>query len=169
MPDPDAPAARQEFFFEDLQVGQKFLSGTQTVDVGQIIAFARQFDPQPFHLDQQAAKDSFFGGLIASGWHTAAITMRLLVESGLNIPGGMIGAGGEIVWPKPTRPGAVLQVETEVIDTRTLHSKPDRGIVSVRCITRDQQGEILQTMVARLYVPRRPEDSTSILHRESHE
>src|SRR4051812_46681465 len=102
------------FFLDDLQVGQRFVSGTHLVDEDQITAFARQFDPQPFHLDDAAAKASLFGGLAASGWHTAAITMRLLVESGLPLEGGIIGAGGEVAWPRPTRPGDVLRVESEV-------------------------------------------------------
>src|SRR5687767_4507648 len=101
------------YYLEDLQAGQRFKSGSFSLDAEQIIAFAKEFDPQPFHLSEEAAKESLFGGLAASGWHTAAITMRLQVESGLPIGGGIIGAGGEIAWPQPTRPGDVLHVETE--------------------------------------------------------
>src|SRR3954449_4600873 len=97
---------RPVYYLEDLQVGQRFTSGTHALDEEQIMAFARQFDPQPFHTDPEAAKHSFFEGLVASGWHTAAITMKLMVESGLPIAGGVIGGGGEIAWPRPTRPGA---------------------------------------------------------------
>ncbi|HTU24514.1 MAG TPA: hypothetical protein VMF30_03900, partial [Pirellulales bacterium] len=98
----------------------------------------------------------FFGGLVASGWHTAAITMRLMVEGGLPIAGGLIGAGGECSWPKPTRPGAVLQVECEIVGVRASRSRADRGIVSVRGETRNQFGETVQILVAKLVVPRRP-------------
>ena len=101
-------------YLDDLHVGQRFTSGTHAIDAAQIKAYAREFDPQPFHLDDEAAKATLFGGLAASGWHTVAITMRLLVEGGLPLAGGIIGAGGEINWPKPTRPGDVLHVVSEV-------------------------------------------------------
>ena len=99
-------ADKQLFYLDDLQVGQRFVSGTHLIDEKQIVAFASQFDPQPFHLDAEAAKHTLFAGLVASGWHTAAITMRLMVDGGLPIAGGLVGAGGECAWPKPTRPGA---------------------------------------------------------------
>src|SRR5439155_25976483 len=105
-------------YLDDLQIGQRFTSRTHVVDEEQIKAFAGQFDPQPFHLDNEAAKDTLFSGLVASGWHTAAITMRLLVESGLPLAGGIVGAGGELEWPNPTRPGDSLQVESEVLGIR---------------------------------------------------
>src|SRR6516164_5265307 len=101
-------------YLEDLHVGQRFTSGTYWMDEDEIKAFARQFDPQPFHLDADAAKKSLFGGLVASGWHTAAVSMRLMVTSGLPVGNGIIGAGGEITWPNPTRPGAILHVESEI-------------------------------------------------------
>jgi acyl dehydratase len=142
-------------YLEDLRVGQRFVSGTHRIDEGQNRAFAAQFDPQPFHLDAEAATETFFEGLVASGWHTAAITMRLLVESGLPIGGGIIGAGGEITWPNPTRPGDVLQVESEVLEFRPSRSHPDRGIATVRSETRNQRGDTVQVLVARLLVPRR--------------
>ena len=141
-------------YLEDLRVGQRFASGTQRIDEEQIRAFAEQFDPQPFHLDAQAAKATLFGGLVASGWHTAAITMRLLVESGLPLAGGIIGAGGEITWPNPTRPGDVLQVESEVLELRPSRSRPDRGIATIRSETRNQRGGTVQVFVAKLVVPR---------------
>jgi acyl dehydratase len=103
-------------YLDDLHVGQRFTSNTHLIDEEQIKGFAKQFDPQRFHLDAEAAKGTLFEGLVASGWHTAAITMRLLVESGMPIAGGVIGAGGEIAWPKPTRPGAVLRVESEILE-----------------------------------------------------
>ena len=142
-------------YLEDLRVGQRFVSGMHRLDEGQIRAFAGQFDPQPFHLDAEPAKATLFEGLVASGWHTAAITMRLLVESGLPIAGGIIGAGAEITWPNPTRPGDVLQVESEVLEVRPSQSRPDRGIATVRSETRNQRGDTVQVLVARLVVPRR--------------
>jgi acyl dehydratase len=142
-------------FLEDLRVGQRFVSGTHRIDEEQIRVFAQQFDPQPFHLDAESAKATLFGGLVASGWHTAAITMRLLVHGGLPIAGGLIGAGGEITWPSPVRPGAVLHVESEILELRPSRSRPDRGVVTVRSETRDQQGVVVQVLVARLVVPRR--------------
>jgi acyl dehydratase len=147
----------ERFYLEDLHLGQRFTSGSHTVDEAQIKAFANQFDPQPFHLDEEAAEDSLFGGLVASGWHTAAITMRLQVESGLPIAGGIIGAGGEIDWPRPTRPGDVLHVESEVLEIRPSRSRPDRGIVTVRSETRNHRGEVVQILTVKLVAPRRPD------------
>jgi acyl dehydratase len=147
--------AEQGLYLDDLHVGQRFASGTYVVDEGQIIAFAGQFDPQPFHLDDKAARATLFGGLAASGWHTAAVTMRLLVDSGLPIAGGIVGAGGEISWPQPTRPGDILRVESEVVEIKPSRSRPDRGMVVVRSDTRNQRGEVVQTLTAKLIVPRR--------------
>ena len=109
----------------------------------QIKAFAARFDPQPFHLDEEAAEGSFFQGLAASGWHTAAITMSLLVKSGMPIAGGLIGAGGEIAWPRPTRPGDVLQVESEVLAVTPSRSRPERGMITVSSETKNQNGEVV--------------------------
>jgi acyl dehydratase len=143
-------------YLDDLQVGQRFRSGSHMVDEAQIKAFARQYDPQPFHLDDEIAKNTMFGGLAASGWHTAAITMRLLVGGGAPIAGGIIGAGGEISWPQPTRPGDILQVESEVLEVKPSRSRPDSGMVTVRSETRNQRGEVVQVLTAKLIVPRRP-------------
>jgi acyl dehydratase len=142
-------------YLDDLAMGQRFVSASRSLDAKQITDFARFFDPQPFHVDEAAARASFFEGLAASGWHTASISMRLTVES-LPIAGGLIGAGGEISWPRPTRPGDVLTVHIEVIDIRVSRSKPDRGIVSVRSETRNQHGDVVQVFVSKLVVPRRP-------------
>jgi acyl dehydratase len=142
-------------YFEDLPVGRRFTTGTLTVDSDAIKDFAARFDPQPFHLDETAAKKSFFGGLVASGWHTAALTMRLLVTQGLPIAGGVIGAAGEIQWPRPTWPGDQLHVVSEVIAAKLSASKPERGMVTVRSETLNQSGEVVQVMTARLVVPRR--------------
>jgi acyl dehydratase len=158
------PAEKTTLYLEDLRVAQKFVSGAHQIDEEQIRAFAKQFDPQPFHLDAEAAKATFFGELVASGWHTAAITMRLLVESGLPITGGIIGAGGEITWPKPVRPGAVLHVESEILELRPSRSRPDRGLVTIRCETRDQIGEVVQVLVAKLVVPRRFREESPAEH-----
>lgn len=151
--DEEGPAPR--LYLEDLQIGQRLESDSHALDAAQIVAFARDYDPQPFHLDEAAAAASLFGGLAASGWHTAAITMRLLVGSGLPIAGGIIGAGGEIAWPRPTRPGDVLRVTTEILEIRPSRSRPDRGMVTIRCATLNQRGETVQTLTARLVVPRR--------------
>jgi acyl dehydratase len=142
-------------YLDDLRVGQRFQSGTHRIDEGQMRTFAAQFDPQPFHLDAEAAKGTLFDGLVASGWHTAAVTMRLLVDGGLPIAGGLVGAGGEIAWPSPVRPGAVLRVESEILELRPSRSRPDRGVVTVRSETRDRSGEVVQVLVAKLVVPRR--------------
>jgi acyl dehydratase len=149
-----APNRSQGLHLDDLHVGQRFSSGTHRIDEGDIKEFARNFDPQPFHLDAEAAKSTLFSGLAASGWHTAAITMRLLVEGGLPIAGGIIGAGGEISWPQPTRPGDVLTVVSEVKEVTPSRSRPDRGIATVRSETRNQRDEVVQVLLARLVVPR---------------
>jgi acyl dehydratase len=152
------PANRDPLFLDDLDVGRTFTSAAHEVDEAQIFAFARQFDPQPFHLDLEAARESLFGGLAASGWHTAAITMRLLVGNGAPFAGGLIGAGTEIRWPTPTRPGDVLRVESEILDINPSQSKPDRGIVTLRSQTLNQRDEVRQVLVSKLVVFRRPLD-----------
>lgn len=149
-------AAKQPLYLDDLQVGQRFQTDTHLVDEAQIKAFASQFDPQPFHLDADAAKQSLFTELVASGWHTAAITMRLMVTSGMQIAGGQIGVNVELTWPRPTRPGSILHVESEILEVKPSRSNPTRGIVTVRNETKNQNGEIVQTMIAKLVVPRRP-------------
>jgi acyl dehydratase len=150
----DEPA--QSLYFEDLPVGCCVRTQSLAVDAAEIKAFASRFDPQPFHLDEGAARESFFGELVASGWHTAALTMRLLVTSGLPIAGGVIGAGGEIQWPRPVRPGDVLSVVAEVVAAVPSRSRPERGMVTIRSETLNQKGEVVQVMSARLVVPRRP-------------
>jgi acyl dehydratase len=144
-------------YLEDLHAGQRFTSGTHDMTAEAIKAFARQFDPQPFHLDETAAQGTFFHGLAASGWHTAAVTMRLLVESPMTLAGGVIGAGGELTWPRPTRPGDVLMVESEVLAVTASKSRPERGFVTIRSRTLNQKGEAVQEMTSRMLVWRRPE------------
>lgn len=133
-----------------LALGQKFVSGTYRLDAEQIKAFAAQYDPQPFHLDEALAQDTFFGGLAASGWQTVAITMRLIVDSGLPLREGVIGAGAEVNWPQPTRPGDILQVFSEVIDIKPSRSRPGRGVATLRSETVNQRQEVVQVLVAKL-------------------
>jgi len=142
-------------YLEDFHVGQRFTSGTHSLDSAQIKAFAARFDPQPFHLSETDADKSFFAGLAASGWHTASITMSLLVKSGMPIAGGLIGAGGEITWPRPTRPGDVLQAESEVLAVTPSRSKPERGMITVRTETKNQKGEVVQILTSKMLVWRR--------------
>ena len=145
---------KELLYLDDLRVGQRFTSGAHLMDEEQIKAFAQQFDPQPFHLDAEAPRETLFEGLAASGWHTAAISMRLIVES-VPIKGGIVGAGGELAWPTPTRPGATLHVESEIVELRPSHSHPDRGMATIRSETINQLGEIVQVLIAKLVVPRR--------------
>lgn len=145
-----------ELYLEDFAVGQRFTSAAHTLDADQIKDFASRFDPQPFHLDEAAAQASFFQGLAASGWHTAAITMSLLVKSGMPIAGGLIGAGGEITWPRPVRPGDTLHVESEVLAVTPSRSRPERGMISLKSETKNQQGEVVQILTSKMLVWRRP-------------
>lgn len=155
-----ATVRKSPIYLDDLAVGDQFTSGEHAMDEAQITSFAAQFDPQPFHLDDQAARATLFGGLAASGWHTAAVTMRLQVMSGLPIAGGIIGAGGELSWPRPTRATDVLHVVSEVVQIQPSKSKPDRGMVTVRSETRNQHGDVLQLSTVRIVVPRRPGAAT---------
>lgn len=143
-------------YLEELQVGQKFVSGTYQIDEAQIKAFAREYDPQPFHLDEAAAKQTVFAGLAASGWHTAAIAMRLLVTGGLPLANGIIGTGGDLAWPKPTRPGDVLQVESEILEIVPSRSKPNQAIVKVKSVTLNQSGEAVHMFTSKVVVFKRP-------------
>jgi acyl dehydratase len=144
-------------YLEDIAVGQTFRSGRMTVDKARIKTFAAEFDPQPFHLDEAAAQNSIFRNLAASGWHTAAITMRLLVDSEFKPAGGIIGAGfDELRWPRPVRPGDELRVESEVLEIRPSKSRPNQGLVKVRTTTLNQNGEAVQVFIGNLVVPRCP-------------
>jgi len=144
-------------YLEDFSPGQKFASGRLRVERERIKSFAAEFDPQPFHLDEDAARNSLFGGLAASGWHTAALTMRLLVESDLKPAGGILGAGfDEFRWPRPVRPGDELHVESEVLEVRASKSRPGQGVIKVKTTTLNQNGEAVQISIGNLIVPRRP-------------
>jgi len=143
-------------YLEDLKLGDAFATGTQAVTAEEIIAFGRQFDPQPFHTDAVAARNSFFGQLVASGWHTAAVSMRLMVESLFGPEGGMIGQGVEGVrWPRPMLPGDTLRVEMTVTEINPQPSRSGRGKIKLHCRTLNQHGELVQEMTARVLVPRR--------------
>jgi acyl dehydratase len=145
-----------ERYLEDFAAGQKFRSGRLRVESERIKSFAAEFDPQPFHLDEQAAQASFFRGLAASGWHTAALTMRLLVDSELKPAGGIVGAGfDEFRWPRPVRPGDELHLEIEVLEARPSSSRPEQGVIKVRTTTLNQNGEAVQVSVGNLIAPRR--------------
>ncbi|HET8889043.1 MAG TPA: MaoC family dehydratase [Candidatus Angelobacter sp.] len=144
-------------YLDDLSVGQKFTSGTFHLTEEKIRNFAAEFDPQPFHLDEAAAQASVFGGLAASGWHTAAIAMRLLVDGGLPLGNGIIGLGGELAWPKPTRPGDTLHVESEILEILPSRSKPNQAIVKVRSTTLNQHGEPVHSFTSKCLVFKRPQ------------
>jgi acyl dehydratase len=144
----------QRLYFEDLHVGQRFdTTSSYTVSEAQIKAFATQFDPQPFHLDAEAGRATVFGGLVASGWHTAAITMRLVIEGGPRLAGGTVGLGAEVSWLKPVRPGDTLTVHGEVLETTPSRSRPNRGRVKMRTETRNQLGDVVQVLISKVMVP----------------
>ena len=146
----------EKLYLDDLYVGQKFVSEGYPLDEAQIIAYARQFDPQVFHLDPEAAKHTFFQGLAASGWHTASISMLLVTQS-IPLADGVIGGGmEELAWPQPTRPGDVLQVESEIVEIIPSQSKPNRALVRVLSHTKTQRGEVLQRFRPKMVVFKRP-------------
>ena len=145
-----------ERYLDDFTVGQTFGSGTLRVDADRIKAFAAEFDPQPFHLDEAAAQGSVFRGLAASAWHTAALMMRLLVQSELSPAGGIVGGGfDEFRWPRPVRPGDTLHLESEILDVRPSQSRLGQGLLKVRTTTFNQNSEPVQILIANLVVPRR--------------
>jgi len=143
-------------YFEDFSVGQIFNTGRLQIDSDQIKTFATQFDPQPFHLDEEAAKNSVFRGLAASGWHTAALTMRLMTGGEFKPAGGIIGVGfDELSWSRPVRPGDELYAKSEILEVRPSKSRNDRGLIRVRTTTYNQNDEAVQSFVGNLIVPRR--------------
>lgn len=145
---------QEPLYLDDLFVGQCFYSGEYAMDEVRLKDFAREFDPQPFHLDHEAALPTLFGGLAASGWHTAAISMRLMVES-VPIAGGMIGAGVEISWPQPTRPDDRLRLKSTVVEVTPSRSKPDRGWIRLESLTFNHKDELLQRLVSRILIFKR--------------
>src|SRR5437667_3733970 len=145
----------KEHYFNDLKVGDRFKSEPLEVTEKQVIEFAHKFDPQMFHLTRKSAERTIFKGLVASGWHTAAMTMRLFVQT-LNFAEGAIGLGvDELRWPNAVRPGDVLKVETEILETRLSRSRPNVGVIRLRNTTLNQRDEVVQTMTASAFVPRR--------------
>jgi acyl dehydratase len=140
----------EHLYLEDLRVGQRFTSGTYRMEESAIRAFAAEFDPQPFHLDEAAAQASVFRGIAASGWHTAAVVMRLLVTGGLPLANGIIGVGGEIAWPRPVRPGDTLRVESEIIEIVPSRSKPNQALVTVKNTTMNQNGEPVYVFTVKI-------------------
>jgi acyl dehydratase len=152
--------SQELLYLDDMQVGQKFTSTTYLMSEDRIKEFATAFDPQPFHLDEAAAQASVFRGLSASGWHTASVTMRLIVTGGLPFAAGAVGLGGEIEWPRPTRPGDILHVESEIVELIPSRSKPNQGIVRVRNTTFNQKGEPVQIFTAKILAFKRPQHPT---------
>ena len=144
-------------YYEDFEPGQLYTGKTRIrVDADEIKRFAAAWDPQPFHLDEEAAADSVFGGLAASGWHTAAMTMRLFVDGSLQVAGGLVGLGlEELRWPRPVRAGDELRVQVEVLELRPSRSRPSHGLVKLRTTTLNQRDEPVQVSVNTLFVPRR--------------
>lgn len=146
----------EPYHFEDFAAGAVFRSGRRRVDAARIKTFAAEFDPQPQHLDETGAASSQFGELVASGWHTASLSMRLFTEAVPPVPGGGMGLGVErLVWPRPVRPGDELRVEAEVTDTRPSRSRPDKGVVTLRVTTLNQRDETVQSFTTAVLVPRR--------------
>jgi acyl dehydratase/ribonuclease HI len=156
-----ASLSENALYLDDLHVGQRFTSGTYRMEESRIKSFAAEFDPQPFHLDDAAARNSVFKGMAASGWHTAAATMRLLVTSCLPFGDGLVGLGGDIAWPRPTRPGDVLHVESEIISIVPSRSKPNQGVVVVRNVTLNQNGEDVQVLTTKILLFKRPDRSSN--------
>lgn len=148
--------AKDMIYFDDIKVGDSFASAAHALTADDIRRFATEFDPQPFHLDDVAARQTMFGGLAASGWHTAAVTMRLLVGSGPKLANGILGASATIEWKIPARPGDMLQVNSEVVEVIPSRTRPDRGTVVIRSRTINQNGREVQNLTARLLVLRRP-------------
>lgn len=147
-----------ERYLEDFASGQKFGSGRVRIEPERIKSFAAEFDPQPFHLDEATARNTLFRGLAASGWHTAALTMRLLVDGELKPAGGIVGAGfDELAWPRPVRPGDELRVESEILEVRPSGSRPNQGLIKLRTVTLNQDGDAVQVSVGNLIVLRRPQ------------
>ena len=149
----------EPLYYEDLSVGQGFLSRAEAIGRDRIVAFAQEFDPQPQHLDEDAARGSMFGELVASGWHTAALTMRLQLDCVVGrFPGGSLGAQIDtLAWLRPVRPGDLLRAKVEVMQMRPSRSRPDRGLVTFRTTTLNQREEPVQVMTASVLVPRRPQ------------
>ena len=153
----------EKLYLEDLHVGQRFTSDTFVMTEERIKSFAEEFDPQPFHLDDAAAENTVFRGLAASGWHTAAVAMKLLVTGGLPLGNGIIGMGGDLAWPKPTRPGDTVHVESEILEITPSKSKPNQAVVRVRSTTLNQNGDVVHQFTSKVLVFKR-ENLTTDFH-----
>jgi acyl dehydratase len=149
------PLTNEPLYLEDLSVGMSFKGGPEKISEADIITFAKQFDPQPFHIDPEAAKSSVFKGLAASGWHTVGVTMRMLASGAMPLAAGSIGFGAEVSWPRPVRPGDELSVVCEVIDITPSRSKPNQAIATFRTTTANQKGETVQILTSKNLVFRR--------------
>lgn len=149
-------------YYDDLAVGQVFMSRAEAIGRDRIVAFGQEFDPQPQHLDEDAARGSMFGELVASGWHTAALTMRLQLDSLMGrFPGGSLGAQVEkLAWLRPVRPGDLLRARAEIMAMRPSRSRLDRGLVTIQTTTLNQRDEAVQVMTAAILAPRRPDGGT---------
>ncbi|MGI4939128.1 MAG: MaoC family dehydratase [Janthinobacterium lividum] len=147
-----------DLYWEDVGVGQVIVSRTQLMTRDRIVAFAEEFDPQPQHLSDEAARGSLFGELVASGWHTASVTMRLQLEAIISrFPGGTMGAQIDtLAWRRPVRPGDELRAQVEVLAKRPSGSRPDRGLLTLGTVTLNQRDETVQEMTASVLAPRRP-------------
>lgn len=145
----------KELYFEDFKIGQCFTSNSYQISKQEIIEFATKYDPQIFHTNEELAKNSFFGTLVASGWHTAAITMKLIIESDMKVKNGMIGAGVEVSWPKPTYPDDILTVYSTILELNEPKSKPDCGFILVESLTKNQNNEIIMREKSRIMVQKR--------------
>ena len=150
-------------YFEDLKVGDKFPTAEYEMTTDEIIGFGRQYDPQAFHVDAEAAKATLFGQLVASGWHTAAVSMRLMVQGEMELDGGVIGQAMESMrWPRPVLPGDRLRVVSEVVELRPAPARADRGLLVLRCRTYNQHGKVVQDMTATLLIARRPSSASAL-------
>jgi acyl dehydratase len=159
-PTPQNAAPEKALYLDDMHVGQRFAAGPYEMTKERIKAFAAEFDPQPFHLDEAAARHSVFRGLTVSGWNKAAATVRLLVGA-MHLAGGSVGLGGAISWPKPTRPGDTLRIEVEIVEIRPSRSKPNQGVVISRCVTLNQNDEPVQVFTAKILSFKRPEKAAA--------
>jgi acyl dehydratase len=145
-------------YFEDFEVGQVIELGSQRVDEAEMVAFAREYDPQPFHLDPEKGKVSLFGGLAASGWYTGSLMMRMLVDSVLNNSVSLGSPGvDELRWPRPVFANDILSARMTILEARQSASRPNMGIIRHRCEVLNQQGAVVMSMVAINFFGRRPD------------
>jgi len=146
-------------YLEDLQVGETWTSESVTIDAADVIEFGRKFDPQPFHTDPDAARAGPFGGLIASGWHLASLSMQLCVKARLFGETPIVGVGAdELRWLQPVRPGDMLHVQRELVEIQTIPDRPKRGVAKARIDLINQRGETVMRMYGLTSIPRRPLD-----------